>query len=174
MDRAEMQLDIADRAREIADRSPTDHAVNEGLTLLGNLTVGAGKAAPGMASKLAGGLKKGVGYKSFDAFKKVQGPAGPGKVWGHLVEQCQASCTRAGFPSRMINNTKNVVKMPKAVNQAMADFYSSKPGFTGGKTVRDWLNGQSFKKQQEFARKTYERLTKRYEETGGKGKQWWK
>ena len=96
----------------------------------------------------------GVGFRSFDAFKKALGPAGEGKVWGHLVEQCQANCTRAGFPSRLINNTKNVVKMPKAVKQAMADYYSSITRFTGGKTVRNWLNSQSFKKQQEFAKKT--------------------
>ena len=66
--------------------------------------------------------------------------------------------------------------MDKAVNQAMNAYYSSKPrgAIFGNKTVRDWLNGQSFKKQQEFARKAYNDIMNKYEKTGGKGKQWWK
>jgi hypothetical protein len=135
--------------------------------------IGAGGAIAGGAARSATGYRS---FNSFNELKSALGPAGPGKVWGHLVEQCQAKCTRAAFPSRMINNTNNVVKMPKAVNQAMADYYSSKPGgkIFGNKTVRDWLDGQSFKKQQEFARKTYERLKEKYEKTAGTGKQWWK
>ncbi len=31
-----------------------------------------------------------------------------------------------------------------------ANYYSSKQDFTGGGTVRDWLNGQSFADQYEF------------------------
>jgi uncharacterized protein RhaS with RHS repeats len=178
MDRAEMQLDIAERALELVNSSPSDFAVNEGLSLLGNVTVGGGKqvanAGNGLLGKLGSPLRGGVGYKSFEAFKAAQGPAGAGKVRGHLVEQCQANCTRASFPSRMINNTKNVIKMPKEVNQAMANFYSSKQPFTGGKTVRDWLNGQSFKKQLEFGKSTYENLKSKFEKTGGKEKDWWK
>jgi hypothetical protein len=57
----------------------------------------------------------------------------------------------------------------------MANFYSSKPGGVFGKqTVRDWLNGKSFKEQYQFARKTYERIKQQYEKTGGKGEDWWR
>jgi hypothetical protein len=106
--------------------------------------------------------------------KKAQGTAGAGKVWGHLVEQCRANCTRAGYPSRMINNTKNMIKMSKEVNQGMANYYSSKQPFAGGKTVRDWLSGQNFKKQLDFGKSTYERLKSRWEKSGSRGKDWWK
>jgi RHS repeat-associated protein len=114
------------------------------------------------------------GFKSFKALKKAWGKAGDGMDWGHLVEKCQGKCTRSGLPSELINSEKNVIKMKEAVNQAMANFYSSKPKFTGGLTVRGWLNGQSFKKQWEFGKKWYEKFSKKYEQTGGKGKQWWK
>jgi hypothetical protein len=51
----------------------------------------------------------------------------------------------------------------------MANFYSSKPGRQfGNKIVRDWLSDKSFKEQQDFARKTYERMMKQYEKMGGK------
>jgi hypothetical protein len=137
---------LYDTTGDYRNKAGTIFAVNEGLSVLGNVTVGGGKqvkaAGKCLLGKLGSPLRGGVGYKSFDAFKKAQGPAGAGKVWGHLVEQCQANCTRAGYPSRMINNTKNVIKMSKEVNQGMANFYSSKPGGIFGKqTLRDWLSG---------------------------------
>ena len=107
-------------------------------------------------------------YNSFTALKRAEGPAGPGKVWGHIVEQCQSKCTRATFPSQMINNTANVVKMPASVNQALANFYSSKPRFTGGLTVRDWLSKKSFKEQYEFGKKELEKALKEYEKNRDK------
>ena len=64
----------------------------------------------------------------------------------------------------MINNTKNVVAVPKAVNQRLADIYASKiPGLTGTKTLRDWLNGKSFKEQHEFGKKLLKEEMKKYE-----------
>jgi RHS repeat-associated protein len=115
------------------------------------------------------------GYKTFEALKKAWGKAGESSVWGHFVEQCQAKCTRSDIPSKLINSSKNVTKMPKAVNQAMADFYSSKPGLQfGNKTVRDWLNGQSFRAQWNFGKKTYNDFMRKYEKTGGTGNRWWK
>jgi RHS repeat-associated protein len=139
----------------------------------GNDVLGVLNLIPGR--KQAGEVVGGIAFKSFKALKEALGAAGEGKVWGHLVEQCQSKCTRAGFASEEINNTNNVVKMPRAVNQAMADFYSTKPGLQfGNKTVRDWLSSQSFKQQWKFAKDTYNDFMKKYEKTGGNGKQWWK
>jgi RHS repeat-associated protein len=152
-------------------------AAQQGISPEAKSTLAAGGAiVGGAAGSKFGGVPSGPfrSFNSFSELKRTLGPAKPGNVWGHFVEQCQGNCTRAAFPSKMINNTGNVVQMPKAVNQAMADFYSSKTPFSGGKTVRDWLNSQSFKKQQEFARKTYREMMEKYEKTGGKGKQWWK
>ncbi|MCB1377493.1 MAG: VCBS repeat-containing protein [Alphaproteobacteria bacterium] len=154
-------------------------AAQQGVSPEAKSTLAAGGAIlGGAAGSKFGGVPSGPfrSFNSFSELKRTLGPAKPGNVWGHFVEQCQANCTRSAFPSKMINNTGNVVQMPKAVNQAMADYYSSKPRgpIFGNKTVRDWLNGKSFKEQQEFARKTYREMMEKYEKTGGKGKDWWK
>ena len=103
-------------------------------------------------------------FKTFNALKSALGPSGPGKVWHHIVEQCQGKCTRAAFPSEMIHNTKNVVAVPKEVNQALNKFYSGTQPYTDGKTVRDWLNTMTFKEQMKFGKEQLERALKEYEE----------
>ena len=40
--------------------------------------------------------------------------------------------------------------MDNATHAKISGYYSSKQAFTGGKTVRDWLAGQSYEKQFEF------------------------
>jgi hypothetical protein len=40
--------------------------------------------------------------------------------------------------------------VPARLNQIKANYYSTKQKFTGGGTVRDWLNGQSFEDQWKF------------------------
>ncbi len=69
----------------------------------------------------AGAIKS---YGSFRALKADLGSPGRGNVWHHIVEQCQGNCTRSSFPSKMINNTRNVVSVPKEVNQRLADLYA--------------------------------------------------
>ena len=91
------------------------------------------------------------GFKSFDALKRSIGSAGEGKVWHHIVEQCQAKTTRSGFDVKLIQNPNNVIAIDKATNEAINGYYSStKFLFTGGNTVRDWLTGQSFEEQYKF------------------------
>jgi hypothetical protein len=102
-------------------------------------------------------------YDSFNALKADLGPAGKGNVWHHIVEQCQSNCTRSSFPSRMINNTNNVVNIPSQVNQKIADLYASKQPYSQGKTVRDWLNGKPFKEQHDFGKKELDRAMKDHE-----------
>jgi len=89
-------------------------------------------------------------FKSFDALKAALGPAGEGKVWHHIVEQRPSNIGR--FGPEAIHNTANVVAVPREVNRRIADYYASKPasGFTGGKRVREWLDTQSYEKQQKF------------------------
>ncbi len=114
------------------------------------------------------------GYRTFDSLKKAWGPVARGKVLHHIVEQCQGKCTRANFDPRLIHSKENVAEIPNAVNQALNAYYSGKDVFTGGKTVRDWLSGKSFKEQHEFGKKTLQKFMKTYETTGGNGKDWWK
>jgi len=64
------------------------------------------------------------------------------------VEQSQIDKT--GFSPTQIHNTNNLIAVDSATHAKMSGYYSSKQAFTGGKTVRDWLAGQSYEKQFEF------------------------
>jgi RHS repeat-associated protein len=110
-------------------------------------------------------IKAGIkeAFSSFGALKRAWGSAGFGKIWHHIVEQCQGKCTRSGFPAETLNNSKNVVAVPKEVNQALANFYSSKPAFANGATVRDWLKTKSFKEQLKFGKEQLKKATEKYE-----------
>ena len=92
----------------------------------------------------------GASFASFDALKKFLGSPGAGRQWHHIVEQCQAKTTRAGFSNLWINNTNNVVSVSEKVHQEISAYYSSIQSFTNGLTVRNWLNTQSFEEQFKF------------------------
>lgn len=95
-------------------------------------------------------------FKSFDALKRGLGSAGPGKVWHHIVEQRDVNIKR--FGPEGIHNTRNVIAVDSRVNQKIADYYSRKTLFTGGKTVREWLTPQSFEEQYEFGEMILQRV----------------
>jgi hypothetical protein len=42
------------------------------------------------------------------------------------------------------------VAIPKEYHHIITGFYNSKPLFTGGKTVREWLATRSFSEQYDF------------------------
>ena len=81
----------------------------------------------------------------------------------HIVEQCQSKPTRSGFNMSEIN--KNTIDIPKSTHHKVSALYSSKGTVkgvdyasklnidTGGKTIRNWLNNQSFESQLEFGKK---------------------
>jgi len=91
-------------------------------------------------------------FTSFDNLKANLGSPGEGNAWHHIVEQCQIKETRAGFATGNIQNTQNIISIPTGsgtIHSQISAHYSSIPpqGFTGGKTVRDWLSTQSFDEQ---------------------------
>ncbi|OPX41900.1 tRNA(Glu)-specific nuclease WapA precursor [Ruminiclostridium hungatei] len=90
----------------------------------------------------------GQGFNTFNAAKKALGSPGQGNQWHHIVEQSQIS--KSGFSPTQIQNTNNLIAVDKATHAQISGYYSSKQAFTGGKTVRDWLAGQSYEKQFEF------------------------
>ena len=96
----------------------------------------------------------GEGFRTFGQLKRYLGSPGEGNQWHHIVEQCQGKSSRAGFHSNMIQNTKNVVSIPKELHQSISNFYSSIPRQdvinTGGKVFRDWLTSMSFQEQYEW------------------------
>jgi RHS repeat-associated protein len=89
--------------------------------------------------------------KSFKALKTQIGSAGEGNVWHHIVEQRAANIGQ--FGPEAIHNTMNVVAVPREINQALADYYSTKQAFTHGQTVREWLGSQSWREQYDFGRR---------------------
>lgn len=90
-------------------------------------------------------------FSSFRAAKRAMGSPGKGKEWDHVVEQSQTKSTRSGFSVEAVNSRSNFMALSKADHQRKTAFYASKPrGIFGDKTVRDWLNGQTFAEQHEF------------------------
>ena len=114
-------------------------------------------AALGTGYKVLGKVLKGKGkgFATFEAFKKAYGPAGEGYAWHHIVEQNADNIAK--FGAERIHNTKNLIRLPNgkgSIHAKISGYYSSKPDFTNGKTVRDWLKQQSFERQYEFGLKT--------------------
>ena len=87
-------------------------------------------------------------FNTFNDAKKFLGSPGQGNQWHHIVEQPQIS--KSGFSPTQIQNTNNFIAVDNATHAKISGYYSSKQAFTGGKTVRDWLAGQSYEKQFEF------------------------
>ena len=89
------------------------------------------------------------GYDSFEQLKKAIGPAGKDKHWHHIVEQSQID--KSGFSPQQIHNTSNIIAVDAKTHGKISGHYNSKQyGFTDGKSVRDWLAGQSFELQYEY------------------------
>lgn len=92
------------------------------------------------------------GFRSFSAFKRAMGPAGPGQAWHHIVEQTPGNLAR--FGNETIHTTGNLMKLPHgagSIHARVSGYYSS---FTGGQTVRQWLGTQSYQAQYDFGIQT--------------------
>ena len=117
------------------------------------------KAAGKNVDEIEGATK----FRSFRALKKHLGDPGTNKQWHHIVEQCQAKKRRSAFDIKEINSVANVRATPKEVHKEISRYYSSHQPFAEeGKTVRDWLNGQSYEKQYEFGLEQCEKFMKQY------------
>jgi hypothetical protein len=96
---------------------------------------------------------KGDTFSSFDDFKKTSiieamlkayGAAGPGKEWHHMVEQGGDNGTN--FSAEQLQSTKNIYPLPGPVHDLVTAEYASEYD-KSGKSVREWLSGQSFDDQ---------------------------
>ena len=90
----------------------------------------------------------GTSYNSFNEFKKANPVQTQGNQWHHIVEQNQVS--KSGFSVQQINNTNNLIELTPSQHSQISGYYSSKPSFTNGLTVRNWLAGQSYEAQYQF------------------------
>jgi RHS repeat-associated protein len=90
-------------------------------------------------------------YKSFKAFKKVNGAAGEGRAWHHIVEQNPTN--KLQFAPELLHNSRNLLNVPHgkgSIHMKVSGYYSSKQSFTGGQTVRQWVSSKSYEDQYSF------------------------
>ena len=105
-------------------------------------TEGGGGGSQSIAQSV---LQGGNTYSSYGAFKYRHGKAGLGKHWHHLVEQCQIRLSN--ISAKLIYSVQNTIALDAALHQQISNFYSSKPDFTNGLTVRNWLSTMTFDEQ---------------------------
>ena len=102
------------------------------------------------SSPLPKGFDPAKGFASFQDFKDAFGVAGPGQAWHHVVEQ---TINSGKFAPEILHNPANLFRLPHgkgSIHAKVSGYYSSRPRFTGGLTVREWLSKKSFKEQFEF------------------------
>ena len=100
------------------------------------------------------GFDPAKGFASFDDFKKAFGGAGSGQAWHHVVEQ---TINSGKFAPELLHNPANLLKLPHgkgSIHAKISGYYSSKPAWTGGLTVRQWVSQKSSSEQFEFGIKT--------------------
>ncbi|MCY1023760.1 hypothetical protein [Pyxidicoccus sp. MSG2] len=123
----------------------------EGSTVVISLPATAvAMTAQGLRGTAAGVRPAGFrSWGSFSGLKSALGSAGQGKQWHHIVEQTPGNVER--FGPHALHNTENVIAIDEGIHRQISAYYSSKdPLLSGGQTVRQWLNGQSFQAQREF------------------------
>jgi hypothetical protein len=94
-------------------------------------------------------------FSSYDAFKKTDlekrfGPAGDGYEYHHIVEQ---TSNRDGIPSDLLQNTDNIVRIPKLLHELVSAEYSKSVEEASHLTVREWLKTQSYEAQRAYGLK---------------------
>src|SRR6202012_1478620 len=104
----------------------------------------------GIFSVVKGTLFKGggIGFKTFEEFKRVYGRAGDDMAWHHIVEQTESNVEK--FGAEKIHNTENLITLEHgkgSIHAKVSGYYSSKQPFTNGQTVRKWLSTQSYQQQ---------------------------
>lgn len=92
-----------------------------------------------------------IGFSTFDDLKDYIGSPGEGNAWHHIVEQSQIK--NSGFSVNKVHNVNNIIALPNgkgSIHAKISGHYSSKPDFTNGLTVRQWLTGKSFEEQFDY------------------------
>ena len=126
-------------ARTVKAAIELNFATSAATALVASVIVTRGRNVPNV-------LQGGRGFRSFSSLKRALGSPGQSRQWHHIVEQSQTS----QFGKRFIQNTKNIISIDKTKHKQISAHYSSKQHFTKGKTVREWLKGQSFEKQYQY------------------------
>jgi hypothetical protein len=99
---------LADEVR--AGRAPAGEFITQTMLTVVGPEMLLGKAAAGIMGmwRVTRATEIGTqGYRSFRAFKRAMGPAGPGKAWHHIVEQTPSNLAK--FGNETIHNTGNLI-----------------------------------------------------------------
>jgi hypothetical protein len=88
-------------------------------------------------------------FKNFAALKKLDsieellaelqkfyGPAGEGMEYHHIIEQ------GSGLPADIVQNSDNVVRIPKILHEAINARYQQVVKESGNRSLREWLRGK--------------------------------
>ncbi len=86
-------------------------------------------------------------YNSYRAFTRAMGPAGPNKEWHHIVEQ--GGKNAAQFAGKVLQNTNNIVALPRDIHIQISSHYSRTFGI-GSMRTRDIVQKWDFAKQYEY------------------------
>jgi len=123
-----------------------------GLTVQGGFSLAVGglaglaEGAIGSAS-IGGGARSYREYPSFSAFKRGEGPAGPGMDWHHIVEQNPMN--KAQFTAEQLQNTRNIIAVPRGVHRSVSGYYSR---VDSGVRLRDAISSLSYSEQNSYGR----------------------
>src|SRR6185437_7930017 len=107
-----------------------------------------------------------VSFSSFKDFKKISEDeeevivrrypiTGSGNEYHHIVEQ--GGDNASNFTPEQLQSTKNIIPLPGPIHDLVSAHYSTEYD-DSGKTVRDWLSGQSFDEQYKYGLKTLRNL----------------
>ena len=101
-------------------------------------------------------------FSSFSGFKKISpaiealikmfGNADRGNEYHHIVEQGGRNDTT--LPAEQLQSTKNIIPLPRLLHELVSAEYSEKSDQDSTKTVREWLQTQSYDKQWDYGVKT--------------------
>ncbi|MGC5887898.1 RHS repeat domain-containing protein [Ralstonia pseudosolanacearum] len=85
-------------------------------------------------------------YNNYRQAKNAIGSR-PGMELHHIVEQCQSSASRSGFPVSRINTTDNMMWLPENVHSQISSYYASRPPIGTASRFRGTLDGTSWESQ---------------------------
>ena len=86
--------------------------------------------------------------KAYRSFKRVNGPAGPGMDWHHLVEQQKSNVMKFGVDA--IQNSDNLIRLDRNIHRKVTGHYNAAgpPGFSRN---RDYIQTLNFAEQREYS-----------------------
>ncbi|MGV3610861.1 MAG: RHS repeat-associated core domain-containing protein [Fluviicola sp.] len=96
--------------------------------------------------------------RAFRSFKKLNGPAGPGMDWHHIVEQHANNVLKFGHEA--IQNSDNLIRLDRNTHILVTSYYNSGRiiNGVGYSRTRDYVKTLSFNEQREYGLQVMKQL----------------